>query len=82
MLKLIRFFQVRKAINGMLRQGRKEILNGQIMIEFYKWQKSIAPEDASKEDLGKLDLKIKQMEDIVANNKKMDAGFKAFLRAQ
>lgn len=82
MLKILRYFQVRRAISRMLKQGRREILNGQIMAEFYKWQISIAPEDALKEDIGKLQLKVKQMEDIIANNQKMEVGFKSFLRAQ
>ncbi len=81
-MRTIKFFQVRKSISGMLKQGRKEILNGQIMIEFYKWQKSIAPKDAAKEDIGKIDLKIKQMQDIIANNQRLDTAFRAFLRAQ
>lgn len=69
----------KKAINKILASGEKEILNANIMIDFYTWQKDNAPEDATKEELGKLDLKLKQMEDIIANNTRVNDAFKAFL---
>ncbi len=81
MLNLIRKWQVYRAVRRMQKQGKKEILHGQIMIEFYKWQISIAPENASEEDLGKLELKIKQMEDIIANNQRLDTAFSQFLKS-
>lgn len=68
-----------KAIRKILRRGNNEIINGKIMIQFYKWQKSKAPENASKEELGKIDLKIKQTEGIVKNNEVMNTTFKAFI---
>ena len=79
---MLKIFQSkeRKAINKILASGQKEILNGKIMIKFYQWQIDNAPEDASKEELGKLGVKIKQMEDIITNNQRVDEGFKAFLR--
>lgn len=70
----------KKAINRILAAGAKEILNAEIMIDFYQWQIDNAPEDASKEEIGKLEVKIQQMKDIIANNQRVDDGFKAFLK--
>lgn len=70
----------KKAINKILAAGKNEILNAHIMIDFYTWQKDNAPENAETEVLGKIDLKIKQMEDIIANNTRINDAFKAFLR--
>lgn len=79
---MLKIFQSkeRKAINKILASGQKEILNGKIMIKFYQWQIDNAPEDAGKEELGKLEVKIQQMKDIIANNQRVDDGFKAFLK--
>jgi len=69
----------KKAIKGILAAGEKEIINANIMIDFYTWQKENAPEEATTEELGKIDLKIKQMEDIIANNSRVNDAFNAFL---
>lgn len=69
----------KKAINKILAAGKKEILNAEIMIDFYTWQKDSAPEDATTEELGKLDLKVKQMQDIIANNQRVNDAFTAFI---
>lgn len=70
----------KKAINKILAAGASEILNAHIMIDFYTWQKDNAPEEATTEELGKLDLKVKQMEDIIANNTRVNDDFLAFLK--
>lgn len=69
----------KKAIKGILAAGAKEIINAEIMIDFYTWQKDNAPEEATTEELAKIDLKIKQMEDIIANNTRVNDAFKVFL---
>lgn len=68
-----------KAIDRILKAGENEIINGQIMLEYYQWLKDNLPEDATKEELGKADIKIKQMQDIIVNNASINAGFRAFL---
>ena len=70
----------KRAIKRILLAGEKEITNAHIMIDFYQWQKDNSPEDATAEELGKLDLKIKQMEDIIANNQRVNDAFTAFLK--
>lgn len=75
------FSKKSRAIARMLKQGKKEIMNAEIMIDFYQWQINNAPEDMPKEELAKLELKIKQMEDITANNTHLNNAFLAFLKS-
>lgn len=70
------------AIKRIMGRGIKEIRNGQIMIDFYTWQKDNLAEDSSnKEEIAKLDMKISQMETIITNNNRINDAFKAFLKS-
>ena len=71
----------KKIIKKMIKLGEKEIEKANVMIDYYKWQKDNAPEDATKEELAKIDLKVSQMEEIIANNEKMSTSLKQFIKS-
>lgn len=80
--KILKLFKSDRqlAIDSILNAARKEILTGQVFIEYYKWQKEHLHKDATKEEVGKYDLQIKQAQDIVAKNIVIDVNFRKFLK--
>ena len=79
MSKILR--KEKREINKMIKLGEREVFKAGIMIKFYQWQKDNAPEEATKEELGKLDLKINQLEDVITNNTNMKNAFITFLKS-
>lgn len=72
------FSKRQRVINNTINKAEKDIFHAELFIDFYNNSKENAPETITPEEMGKVDLKIKNLEDTISFNQ----SFINFIKAQ